>query len=234
MRGRAVLEHCTATIPGSTVSHLAGANGTGKSTLIRVIAGIQRHSGSIRFDTEPDVARVRSRMYVCFDDAAVFPYLSGYENVQLLIGRRIPRSVLAGIAPAIADDRLLRRRARALSHGERKRVHLVASFASGARYLLFDEALNGLDAATVAAFDIALRTLAGQSTVLLTGHDESAYDSIVAHRLQLLDGHIVSPATGSGSDRPGAHVDASLGSNPDAGSGPGSGSGGTAVASAAS
>lgn len=189
VRGRTVLDNCSATLRADTITHLVGANGSGKTTLIRAIAGIQRHSGSIRFDGA-DVARVRSRLYVCFDDAPVFPYLSGYENVRMLLGRALARTTIAAVAPAIADQPLLRTVARKLSHGQRKRLHLVAALASGARYLIFDEALNGVDAPTAAEFATALKAQASDATVLLTGHHEDSFDGLVARRLELAEGRL--------------------------------------------
>lgn len=190
VRGRVVLRHCSAALRTATVTHLAGANGSGKTTLIRAIAGIQRHSGGIRFDGS-DVARVRPRLYVCFDDAPVFPYLSGYENVRLLLGHAIPRRTIAGVAPALADDALLRLPARKLSHGQRKRMHLVAALASGASYLILDEALNGVDAPTANEVANALRDRARDATILITGHHDDAAARLATERIDIVDRHLV-------------------------------------------
>jgi ABC-type multidrug transport system ATPase subunit len=190
VRGQIVLEDGSATLRSATVTHLAGVNGSGKTTLIRAIAGIQRHSGSIRFDGA-DVARVRSELYVCFDDAPVFPYLSGYENVRLLLGRSLSRPVIAAVAPALADDSILRMRARRLSHGQRKRVHLVAALASGARYLILDEALNGVDAPTAEQVGTALRRRAPEATVLVTGHHDATYGALSSRRIDLINGSLI-------------------------------------------
>jgi ABC-type multidrug transport system ATPase subunit len=190
MRGRLVLDEVSATLRSTAVTHLAGINGSGKTTLIRAIAGIQRYSGSIRFDGS-DVARVRSSLYVCFDDAPVVPYLSGYDNVRLLLGRALSKAAISSIAPELADDRILRVRARRLSNGQRKRLHLVAALASGARYLIFDEALNGVDAPTAAEFGAAIDRRAPRATVLITGHHEGTYGGLRAHRIVLIDGRVV-------------------------------------------
>jgi ABC-type multidrug transport system ATPase subunit len=190
VRGRQVLEHCSATFGADTPTHLVGANGSGKTTLIRAIAGIQRHSGSIRFDGA-DVSRVRSELYVCFDDAPVFPYLSGYENIRILLGRDLAKSALLRVAPTIADHDLLRTRARRLSHGQRKRLHLLAALASGARYLVFDEALNGVDAPTVGEVAAALKSRTAASTILFTGHHDDAYGELGARRIDIVDRHLL-------------------------------------------
>jgi ABC-2 type transport system ATP-binding protein len=190
VRGRTIVEQCTATLPSATVTHLAGANGSGKTTLIRAIAGLQRYSGNIRFDGA-DVARVRSQLYVCFDDAPVFPYLSGYENVRLLLGRQLSRAAIAAVAPALADEGMLRMRARQLSHGQRKRIHLAAALASGATYLILDEALNGVDAPTAAEVAAALAHRAPGATVLITGHHEDTYGALSTRRIELVNGNLV-------------------------------------------
>jgi ABC-type multidrug transport system ATPase subunit len=190
VRGRTVLDHCFATLRADTITHLVGANGSGKTTLIRAIAGIQRYSGSIRFDGA-DVARVRSELYVCFDDAPLLPYLTGYDNVRTLLGSALPRRAISGVAPAIADDELLRVHARRLSHGQRKRLHLVAALASRARYLIFDEALNGVDAATIAEVSTVLRNRAAGKTVIFTGHHGDAHGDVDARRVDIVDGHLV-------------------------------------------
>jgi ABC-type multidrug transport system ATPase subunit len=190
VRGRTVLDHCFATLRTDTITHLVGANGSGKTTLIRAIAGIQRYSGSIRFDGA-DVARVRSELYVCFDDAPLLPYLNGYDNVRTLLGHALPRKTISAAAPAIADDELLRMRARRLSHGQRKRIHLVAALASRARYLIFDEALNGVDAATVAEVSTLLRHRSAGETLLFTGHHDESYGGVDARRVDIVDGHLV-------------------------------------------
>ena len=190
VRGTTVLDHCSLTLRAGTITHLVGANGSGKTTLIRALAGIQRYSGSIRFDGA-DVARVRSKLYVCFDDAPLLPYLNGYDNVQTLLGQSIPRATIHGAAPEIADEKILRRRARSLSHGERKRVHLVAALASGARYLIFDEALNGVDAGTASAVGVALEHRAAGATVLFTGHHEDTFGDLSSRRIDIVDRHLV-------------------------------------------
>jgi ABC-2 type transport system ATP-binding protein len=189
IRGKRVLEDCTATIESGMITHLAGANGSGKTSLIRALAGIQRYSGQVRFDGRR-LALARDRLYVCWDDAAVFPYLNGFENVRMLVGRPISRADMVEVAPAIADDALLAVPARRLSHGQRKRLHLVAALLSGAEYLVLDEALSGVDAPTVDSVAVALERRMPQATVLVTGHRGDEYADIATRHLELRDGRL--------------------------------------------
>jgi ABC-type multidrug transport system ATPase subunit len=109
----------------------------------------------------------------------------------MLLGRAISRTALLSIAPSIADDTLLHVRSRKLSHGQRKRLHLLAALASGARYLVFDEALNGVDSATVATLSDALNRRPANQTVLFTGHHEETYDTLGVRRIDIVDRHLV-------------------------------------------
>ncbi len=189
-RGRTIVTGATATLDDGTVTHLAGPSRSGKTTLLRAIAGIQRHSGSIRFDGT-DVDRVRTGLYACFDDAPVLPYLSGYENVCQFVGQPLRRSEIAALAPELADDSLLRQRAHKLSRGQRKRLHLVAAIASGARYLVFDEVFDAVDAPAAEHVRAALSQRAPHSTVILAGRGAGPYAILATQRLELANGALV-------------------------------------------
>lgn len=194
VRGRVLLNRVSAIIPPSTITHLTGENGSGKTTLVRAIAGLQRYSGSIRFS--PSASRsLRPPLYVCFDDAPVMRQLSGYENVRLLLGRSLPRRRIADFAPQLASDDLLRMRAGRLSHGQRKRLHLLAAVMCGAETLILDEALNGVDLPGTADVADALARYAGESTVLITGHVGDAATDLASRQLILAGGTITERPT---------------------------------------
>ncbi len=190
-RGRSILERATATIPAGAITHLTGKNGSGKTSLIRAIAGLQRYSGTITMGGHG--RRRPAALYVCFDDAPVFGYLSGYENIRLLLGRPLSRGVIESHAPAIVDPRLLGLPARQLSHGQRKRLHLLAALLSGAPYLIFDEALDGVDAPTLGEVAAELRRSAAEATVLITGHHRDGSTAFAGRTLVLSDGRLSSP-----------------------------------------
>jgi ABC-type multidrug transport system ATPase subunit len=193
--GETILYRCTAILPSATITRLVGGRGAGKTTLVRAIAAIQPHSGTIRFDGA-DAAGVRSRLYVCFDDAPVFPFLSGYENVRMLVGRPLSRSVIGGVARDLADHALLTMPARQLSHGQRQRLHLVAALASGASYLILDDIFSGIGAPTPADVSAALARCAPSATVLITGRSdellgERGIPGATTHHIDLVKGTLV-------------------------------------------
>jgi NitT/TauT family transport system ATP-binding protein len=124
---------------------LVGASGCGKTTLLNLIAGLDRpQNGTIA---------VEGRPALLFQDAALFPWLTARRNVELALRLRgVPRSARADEAA-----RLLRlvhledfgeRRPHELSGGMRQRVALARALAQDARVLLMDEPFGALDAIT--------------------------------------------------------------------------------------
>ncbi len=176
----------SAPAPGVTV--LFGASGSGKSTVLSIVAGLLRPQagrvalgGVALLDTAAgvDVPAERRRCGVVFQDAKLLPHLSVEANLRYG-ARRAPRDAtgpgfpepsfhevveLLGIAP------LLRRRPRALSGGERQRVALGRALLSRPRLLLMDEPLAALDGprkAEILPFVERLRDVSGLPVLYVT------------------------------------------------------------------
>jgi molybdate transport system ATP-binding protein len=158
--GDAVLGAAFTAEGGLTVLH--GRSGAGKSSVLAMIAGLLRpDAGHVRvlgetlFDLGVDVLAHRRRLGVVFQDARLFPHMKVRAN--LLYGWKLAQSSKNGpghrwIEPeAVIEfldiEPLLDRRPRTLSGGEAQRVAIGRALLSGARALLLDEPLAGLDPA---------------------------------------------------------------------------------------
>ena len=144
--------------PAVGVTALFGASGSGKSSIIALIAGlIKPQEGHVRlgettfFDASAgiDLPLHRRRIGWVFQDARLFPHLSVRAN--LLYGyRRAPaadrRISLDQVVALLGIEALLSRRPHALSGGEKQRVALGRALLSQPRLLLMDEPLASLDA----------------------------------------------------------------------------------------
>src|SRR5581483_5260230 len=162
---------------------MVGPSGCGKTTTLRMLVGLEpMTSGTIRFgDRVVNEIRPRDRnVAMVFQDYAIFPHLSVFENIAYgLRSRHAPRTLIRTRVPEAAKlfriEPLLRRKPRQLSGGERQRVALARAVVRDASLYLFDEPLANLDAQLrhQAREDILLlHRQKGQPGVYVT-HDQS-------------------------------------------------------------
>ncbi len=137
-------------LPSGKVTAIVGPSGSGKSSLLNLVAGLLRPtSGRILFG-DRDVTRVpteeRDIGYV-FQSYALFPHLTVRENVAFGVDDKLRRdAVTSEMLRRFRIDHFADRRPQQLSGGERQRVALARALAREPQILLFDEPLSALDA----------------------------------------------------------------------------------------
>ncbi|CAN5330290.1 ABC transporter ATP-binding protein [soil metagenome] len=155
-----VLRDITLTIePGQTIA-IIGESGCGKTTLIKLLVGLQSPTrGEIRFGhqsvpamTEKDLTTLRRRVGFLFQSAALFDSLNVFDNIAfgLRAHNVLPESDLAKrVCERLADvgltDATATKMPAELSGGMRKRVGLARSLALDPDVMLYDEPTTGLD-----------------------------------------------------------------------------------------
>ena len=186
---------------GAETVALVGPSGTGKTTLLRIVAGLVRpERGSVAANGETwldtangvSVSPERRSVGLVFQEYALFPHMTVAENVAYG-GRARAAELLErfGLAP------LARARPAELSGGERQRVALARALARDPRVLLLDEPLAALDTQTRAA----LRAELGQRLrelalpTLLVTHDYGDAAAIADRIGVLVEGRIVQVGT---------------------------------------
>jgi iron(III) transport system ATP-binding protein len=165
---------------------LLGASGCGKTTTLRMIAGLETpDEGVIEFDGR-DITRLtpeRRGFGMVFQNYALFPHLNVYENVAFgLRARHRPKPEVAErVAGALALVQLPgyeTRRVDELSGGQQQRVAIARAIAIEPALLLFDEPLSNLDVALREETRGELRELVarlGLTAVYVTHDQEEAY-----------------------------------------------------------
>ena len=184
---------------GETVAVL-GPSGTGKSTLLKMIAGLEPlDGGSVGFDGV-DITRTapeRRGFALMFQDFALFPHLNVQDNVAFgLVEQRMPRAA----ARQQAQEMLARfglgqhatHKVTTLSGGEQQRVALARALITAPRLLLLDEPFSALDAELRSKLREEFRKRiaeAGIATVLVT-HDEAEARAMAQRGFRLVAGHL--------------------------------------------
>lgn len=161
-------------LTGGEVVHLAGPNGIGKSSLIRILAGLLR----------PFTGTVERRGALALSDERLA--LDGHQPLEeaLAFWRRIDR------APQVEADfglfDLLDVPVRYLSTGQRKRAALARVAASGAPIWLLDEPLNGLDTHWSCTAEAAIKAHCnGGGAVVIASHQPLSLGAVKV--IELLD-----------------------------------------------
>jgi NitT/TauT family transport system ATP-binding protein len=149
---------------------LVGASGCGKSTLLTLLAGLERAQAG-RVETH-------GRLSLLFQDAALFPWLTAAQNVELALRLAgAPRATWAPKAAALLELVHLHgfadRWPHELSGGMRQRTALARALAQDAEILLMDEPFGALDAMTRDLLHDELERLWAEKslTALFVTHD---------------------------------------------------------------
>jgi len=180
-----VLRDVSLSIETNEAMCILGRSGTGKSvTLKLIIALLKPEAGRVWIDGEDitqmegrNLSRVRRKMGFLFQNAALFDFLTLYDNLALPLRRLTPKSE-GEIDDAI--DRVLRqvglsgdrqKKPGELSGGMKKRAGLARALVLEPEILLVDEPSSGLDRLTASEIDALLLEQTGRTTMIIVTHD---------------------------------------------------------------
>ena len=169
--------------PDGKLVVLVGPSGCGKTTLLRMIAGLEQPtSGTIRIGEEivNDTPPKKRDIAMVFQNYALYPHMSAYENMAFALRRRreakdlIHRRITEAAGMLGITDQLAKKPA-TLSGGQRQRVAMGRAIVRNPRAFLMDEPLSNLDAklrAEMRAETSRIQAELRVTTILVT-HDQT-------------------------------------------------------------
>ena len=159
---------------------LLGANGTGKTTLLKLLLGeLHPSSGFIEFGTKLEVAYFDQLRHQLELEKTVVDNLAEGREFITIDGQN--RHVLSYLGDFLFSPQRARTPVKALSGGERARLLLAKLFSKPANLLVLDEPTNDLDVETLELLEEVL--LGFQGTVLMVSHDRAFLDNVVTSTL---------------------------------------------------
>lgn len=181
---RILFENFNLQIPKNAIVGIIGPNGVGKSTLFRMIMGLEKpDSGKITIGETVKIAYVDQSHKDLLPDKTIFEVISG-GNDLLQVGTYTFNS-RAYISKFNFSGQDQSKKVGVLSGGERNRVHLAMTLKEGGNVLLLDEPTNDIDINTLRALEEAIENFAG--CVLVISHDRWFIDRLATHILAFED-----------------------------------------------
>ncbi|MCK8434234.1 ABC transporter ATP-binding protein [Streptomyces sp. D2-8] len=184
------------TVPAGSLTALVGPNGSGKTTTMRLLLGLDRPdagSGTVLGEPLERPASYLPRVGALIEQPALYRRLTGRANLRVLaeLGSTDPRRVdevleLTGMSP-YAD-----RPVAGYSLGMRQRIGVAGALLTEPRLMILDEPTNGLDPVGTAQLRSLLTTLAADGvTVLISSHQLNELDTLCDHFVFLDRGRVL-------------------------------------------
>ena len=177
------VDNLTLDFPDGQLTVLVGSSGCGKTTLLRMLAGLEEPTGGEMFIGDKEVAHVPAwdrNIAMVFQSYALYPHMNVFKNIAFpLEARRTPRKEIKRRVQETAEilglTELLNRLPRQLSGGQMQRVAIGRAIVRRPDVFLMDEPLSNLDAKLRVSMRAELKRLQrdlGVTTIYVT-HDQA-------------------------------------------------------------
>jgi len=195
--GKCALDALDLEIAAGEIQCLLGANGAGKTTTINLFLGFLQPTSGAAYVNGLEVIKhtqaVRADLAYVPEQVNLYPVLTGLENLAYftkLAGRQVsPTVCLESFLDRVGlDRRATDIRVERYSKGMRQKVGLAIALAKGAKALLLDEPLSGLDPQAANEFCALLRQIAAGGTAVLMATHDLFRAKEVGHRIGIMKG----------------------------------------------
>ena len=177
---RVLIDDLSFDLPRNGIVGVIGPNGVGKSTLFKMIVGLEQPtSGSLEIGETAKISYVDQMRAGLDGDKNVWEVVSGGLDHMMVGETEVPsRAYVAAFGFKGSDQQ---KPANVLSGGERNRLNLALTLSQGGNLLLLDEPTNDLDTETMESLEEALLKFPG--CAVITSHDRWFLDRIATHIL---------------------------------------------------
>ncbi|MGN0638021.1 MAG: ATP-binding cassette domain-containing protein [Huintestinicola sp.] len=159
-----VFDHLSAELPNGSVTQISGESGCGKTTLLRIIAGLEGYSGEIS-------ERPSGKISAVFQEDRLFEELSALENCYLVLKGKQPFDIAEALVSTGLSREDIARPVKELSGGMKRRTAIVRALCTDFGILLLDEPFKGIDHENKLKTAALIQAHTKGRTVLLVTHD---------------------------------------------------------------
>ena len=194
MKGTQVLKGVNLTVEQGNIVGIRGINGSGKTMVLRAIAGLIRVDGSVEIGGKKmEPGECPKDIGVLVEMPGSLPEFTGKKNLQLLgmLQEGVTEEDIDEAMNAVGLDPKDRRHYKKYSLGMKERLGIAQAILKKPKLILLDEPTNGIDSDGIQMLEELLRRLkeAG-STIVVTSHDRDFLDAVTSQCYEMTEGSL--------------------------------------------
>lgn len=194
MKGTQVLKGVNLTVEQGDIVGIRGINGSGKTMVLRAIAGLIRVDGSVEIGGKKmEPGECPKDIGVLVEMPGFLPEFTGKKNLQLLgmLQEGVIEEDIEEAMNAVGLDPKDRRHYKKYSLGMKERLGIAQAILKKPKLILLDEPTNGIDSDGIQMLEELLRRLkeAG-STIVVTSHDRDFLDAVTSQCYEMKEGSL--------------------------------------------
>ena len=181
-----IFKHANVSFEPGKISFVMAPNGTGKTTLIKLLTGLLKANKGVVTNTVQNLD-----CFVLFDKLSLYGNLTGLENIKLFTEFNVNQRKIEKIALSYFSKKVLNKKVKNYSLGEGKKLSLIIWELLEPQITIMDEVTNGLDYETLKTLKEKLNDSKVERIVLLTGHQFEFYEEIIDNLYVIKNNQIV-------------------------------------------
>ena len=190
---KTILEDVSLNLKRGQIIGLVGANGAGKTSLMKVILGYSSYQdGTFRIIENKNK---KSNVGALIENPGIYPFMSGYDNLKLLNETKNTHDIDTIVSQLDMDDYILNK-AKTYSLGMKQKLGIAIAFLNQPQLIILDEPMNGLDPKAVRDVrELILKKAQEGVTFLISSHILSELVKITNSILIINKGKLVTETT---------------------------------------
>ena len=188
--GRAAVDHVNIHVPDGSIYGFVGENGSGKTTIIRLLMGLIRPNAGeyslydVNFKNK-DIYKIRANVSAIVEAPSLVPSMNAYQNIKyacMYYGIQATDEFIEKILSDVGLHDLGRKKVKDFSLGMRQRMGIAILLLNNPKLMLLDEPMNGLDPSGVAELrDLIISLNQKGITFLISSHILSELEKVATH-----------------------------------------------------
>ena len=191
MKGTQVLKGVNLTVEQGDIVGIRGINGSGKTMVLRAIAGLIRVDGSVEIGGKKmEPGECPKDIGVLVEMPGFLPEFTGKKNLQLL-QEGVTEEDIEEAMNAVGLDPKDRRHYKKYSLGMKERLGIAQAILKKPKLILLDEPTNGIDSDGIQMLEELLwRLKEAGSTIVVTSHDRDFLDAVTLQCYEMKEGSL--------------------------------------------